>query len=269
MSYKIMIDAGHGGADPGAVFGGRQEKDDNLRLALAVGDILSRHGIDVVYTRTDDIYQSPIEKARLANASGADYFISFHRNSSPEPNQYSGVETLVYDQTGQKVTMAQNINSALEKVGFKNLGVKSRPGLVVLRRTRMPALLIETGFINTVQDNQLFDEKFDEIAQGIAGAILNTLNVNTGSGNPSDDVSTDTAPVYYRVQTGSFTERPNADRMLSGLQDKGYPAFLVFEDGHFKVQVGAFRNLANAVQMERTLRNAGYDTWIDSAPASY
>ena len=129
MSYKIMIDAGHGGADPGAVFGGRQEKDDNLRLALAVGDILSRHGIDVVYTRTDDIYQSPIEKARLANASGADYFISFHRNSSPEPNQYSGVETLVYDQTGQKVTMAQNINSALEKSDLKISGSNPGPAL--------------------------------------------------------------------------------------------------------------------------------------------
>lgn len=101
MPYKIMLDAGHGGNDPGAVYGGRQEKDDNLRLAMAVGNILSQNGIDVVYTRTDDVYQSPIEKARLANASGADYFISFHRNSSPEPNQYSGVETLVYNQSGR------------------------------------------------------------------------------------------------------------------------------------------------------------------------
>lgn len=269
MPYKIMIDAGHGGADPGAVYGGRQEKDDNLRLALAVGNILSQHGVDVVYTRTDDVYQSPIEKARLANASGADYFISFHRNSSPEPNQYNGVETLVYNQSGEKLTMAQNINSALEKVGFKNLGVKSRPGLVVLRRTRMPALLIETGFINSTSDNELFDEKFDEIAQAIAGAILDTLNIHSDAGTPSNDASSNPEPVYYRVQTGSFTERPNAERMLHELHDKGYPAFLVFDDGHFKVQVGAFRNLSNAVQMERTLRNAGYSTWIDSAPASY
>ena len=61
MPYKIMLDAGHGGNDPGAVYGGRQEKDDNLRLAMAVGNILSQNGIDVVYTRTDDVYQSPIE----------------------------------------------------------------------------------------------------------------------------------------------------------------------------------------------------------------
>ena len=189
MPYKIMLDAGHGGNDPGAVYGGRQEKDDNLRLAMAVGNILSQNGIDVVYTRTDDVYQSPIEKARLANASGADYFISFHRNSSPEPNQYSGVETLVYNQSGRKLTMAQNINRALENIGFKNLGVKSRPGLVVLRRTRMPALLIETGFINTPEDNERFEENFNEIARAIADAILTTLDIHPDSTGASVSAS--------------------------------------------------------------------------------
>ena len=189
MPYKIMLDAGHGGNDPGAVYGGRQEKDDNLRLAMAVGNILSQNGIDVVYTRTDDVYQSPIEKARLANASGADYFTSFQRNSSPEPNQYSGVETLVYNQSGRKLTMAQNINRALENIGFKNLGVKSRPGLVVLRRTRMPALLIETGFINTPEDNERFDENFNEIARAIADAILTTLDIHPDSTGASVSAS--------------------------------------------------------------------------------
>ena len=57
MAYKVVIDAGHGGTDPGAVYKGRQEKDDNLRLALAVGRILSQNGVDVVYTRTTDVYQ--------------------------------------------------------------------------------------------------------------------------------------------------------------------------------------------------------------------
>ena len=168
MAYKIVIDAGHGGTDPGAVYKGRQEKDDNLRLALAVGRILSQNGVDVVYTRTTDVYQTPFEKARIGNDAGADWFISFHRNSSPQPNQYSGVESLVYDLSGQKVDMAENINGALGELGFNNLGVRARPGLVVLRRTRMPAVLVEVGFINNDKDNALFDERFDEIAQGIA-----------------------------------------------------------------------------------------------------
>ena len=100
MAYKIVLDAGHGGTDPGAIYKERKEKDDNLALTLAVGKILEDNGVDVVYTRTEDVYQTPFEKARIANQSGADYFISFQRNSSPEDNQYQGVEVLVYDKSG-------------------------------------------------------------------------------------------------------------------------------------------------------------------------
>ena len=109
MAYSIMLDAGHGGQDPGAVYKGRQEKNDNLRLALAVGEILKNNGIDVSYTRTTDIYQTPFEKAQLANQAGVDYFISFHRNSSPKDNQYNGAEVLIYDKSGIKYQMAENI----------------------------------------------------------------------------------------------------------------------------------------------------------------
>ena len=79
MAYKIVLDAGHGGEDPGAVYKDRKEKDDNLKLTLAVGKILEENGVDVVYTRTTDIYQTPFEKAKAANEAGADFFISFHR----------------------------------------------------------------------------------------------------------------------------------------------------------------------------------------------
>lgn len=249
--YKIMLDAGHGGSDPGAVYEGRQEKDDTLRLALAVGEILANNGIDVVYTRTTDIYQTPFEKAMLANESGADFFISFHRNSSPRANQYNGVEVLLYDKSGIKYEMAENILGAMGELGFREIGVKERPGLVVLRRTKMPALLLEIGFINSDIDNQIHDEKFEEIAEGIAGAILGTLTENEVEG-----------PIYYRVQTGAFRNRENADRMLYQLMDNGYPAFLVYEDGLYRVQVGAFLQFGNAVNMEQRLRDNGYSTLI-------
>ena len=111
--YKIMLDAGHGGSDLGAVYNGRQEKDDNLQLMLAVGKILSENGIDVVYTRTTDVYQTPFEKAMLANQSDADFFISFHRNSSPKANQYDGVEVLLYDKSGIKYEMADFLYHAM------------------------------------------------------------------------------------------------------------------------------------------------------------
>lgn len=251
MAYKIMLDAGHGGSDPGAVYNGRKEKDDALKLTLAVGKILENNGIDVYYTRTTDVYQTPFEKAKLANEAGVDYFISFHRNSSPESNQYDGVEVLLYDKNGIKYEMAENILGALGLIGFREIGVKARPGLVVLRKTKMPALLVEAGFINSEKDNQLFDEKFNEIAQGIANAILGTLNEQMVDG-----------PHYYRVQTGAFRNRENADKMLYQLQDKGYPAFLIYKDGLYKVQVGAFLQLDNAVNMEQKLRDDGYSTLI-------
>ena len=248
---RVRFYAGHGGEDPGAVYKDRKEKDDNLKLTLAVGKILEENGVDVVYTRTTDIYQTPFEKAKAANEAGADFFISFHRNSSSKPEQYNGVEVLIYDKKGIKYQMAQNILGALGELGFRELGVKERPGLVVLRRTKMPALLIETGFINSEKDNHLFEKKFEEIARSIADAILGTLNEETVE-----------EPLYYRVQTGAFRNRENADRMLYQLTDQGFPAFILRENDLYKVQVGAYMQLGNAVNMEQRLRDSGYSTVI-------
>ncbi|MCM1376014.1 MAG: N-acetylmuramoyl-L-alanine amidase [Muribaculum sp.] len=171
----VVLDAGHGGANPGAVYQGRQEKDDVLALTLAIGRILEDRGVEVYYTRTTDIYESPLQKAQEGNQVGADYFVSIHRNSSPYPNQYSGVESLVYNRYGAAARMAANINQQLEAVGFLNQGVNERTNLVVLNRTQMPAVLVEVGFINTDADNQLFDAQFDEIARAIAEGILITV----------------------------------------------------------------------------------------------
>lgn len=255
MASKVILDAGHGGDDPGAVFKGRQEKDDNLRLTLAVGEELRNRGVDVGFTRTTDVYQTPFEKATIANDEGADFFISFHRNSSPEENQYSGVEVLVFDKSGEKLDMAENIVGASGEVGFREIGVKERPGLVVLRRTKMPALLVEAGFINSDQDNELFDRQFEQLTQNIADAIVGTLNEGqlSGATSPADS---------YRVQTGAFQNKENADRMLYELQGQGYPAFILEQGGYYKVQVGGYQGMENAISMEQRLRQAGYSTMI-------
>ena len=252
---KIAIDAGHGGADPGAVYQGRQEKDDNLKLALAVGERLQNNGLDVYYTRTEDIYQTPYQKAMAANESGADFLVSLHRNSSEYPNQYTGVETLIYDKNGEKAEIAEDINEELENIGFRNNGVKIRPGLVILRRSKMPAVLVESGFINSEEDNRLFDEEFDRIADGIADAILKNFSL-TG------EEETEQEGTYYRVQTGAYRNRENAVRQQEKLTEEGYPAFLLERDGYYLVQVGAFRKLENAVRMEAHLRENGYQTYI-------
>lgn len=252
MAYKIMIDAGHGGRDPGAVYNGRQEKDDVLELALAVGQILEDAGLDVEYTRTTDVYESPSEKAREANNAGADFFVSIHRNSFPRPNEVSGVETLVYDAGGIKNQMAENVNRQLENIGFRNLGVKERPNLTVLRRTQMPAILVEAGFINSDIDNRLFDENFQAIAHGIADGILETIGIG-----PSGTME----PVYT-VQTGAFRNEEYAGQMLDSLLSRNYPAFISEGGGYYRVQVGSFGSLAEARSMEQRLRQDGYPTAI-------
>lgn len=171
----VVLDAGHGGSNPGATYNGRQEKDDTLALALAIGQILEANGVDVYYTRTTDIYEAPQRKAMEGNAVNADYFVSLHRNSSPYPNQYTGVETLVYNRYGEAARLAGNINARLEDVGFANQGVNERTNLVVLNQTEMPAVLTEVGFINTDADNRLLDQRFQEVAQAIADGILETV----------------------------------------------------------------------------------------------
>lgn len=175
MPYTIVLDAGHGGANPGATYNGREEKDDALRLTLAVGQLLENAGINVVYTRTTDVYDSPARKAEKANEANADYFVSIHRNSSVYPNQYTGIESLVYNRNGAAGQMAENINENLQALGFVNHGVSERTNLVVLNRTEMPAVLVETGFINNDSDNALFDSRFNEIAQAIADGILDSI----------------------------------------------------------------------------------------------
>lgn len=250
--YKIMLDAGHGGYEPGAIYNDRKEKDDNLALTLAVGNVLEENGYEVVYTRTTDVYESPFEKAMEANASGADLFISIHRNAFPTPNTASGVESLVYDKSGIKYEIAEAIDAELAKLGFKDLGVKERPNLVVLKRTEMPAVLVEAGFIDSDADNELFDTKFDEIAKAIADGITGVVE------NQNIEV-----PGRYQVQVGLYRNKGYADELLQELLQNRYPAYIVYDDrGYYIVKVGNYTDMDEAVQVEQQLKQEGYQTIV-------
>lgn len=277
MPVSIMLDAGHGGRDPGAVYNGRQEKDDVLKLVLAIGEILQNSEIDVEYTRTTDIYETPFQKATEANEAGVDFFISIHRNSSPLANQYMGVESLIHNLSGIKYEMAENINAQLETVGFKDLGVKARPNLVVLRRTKMPAILVEVGFINSDSDNTIFDKNFNDIAQAIADGILDTLeekglwkpegarNSSTESEfsgdsreNSSDDDSNSEFP-----GTSDSVERtmPNTNSQPPSNSENRSTASTVT----YSVQIGAFRNPAYARRLLNELTEMDFPARIDDS----
>ncbi len=293
--YRIALDAGHGGSDPGAVYKGRQEKDDTLDLTLAVGDILKKNGIDVYYTRTTDEYETPFKKATDANNSGADLFVSIHRNSSENPNQYSGVETLVYSDTGLKAEVARNINNQLEDAGFKNLGVDERKNLVVLKRTKMPAVLVEAGFINNDKDNYLFDEEFDSIAQAIADGILESIpsgrpgNTTSNKSNRTDN--NNNSNNNSNNNNSSNSQMNNSGRTASAPIDNTAMVNSIPPDNEvfsvpvsssnimpqcpcdnndydtenealYRVQVGAYRNKDNADRMLNSLLIDGFPAFI-------
>lgn len=291
---KVIIDAGHGGQEPGAVYEGRQEKEDALQLAFDVGNALERRGISVSYTRVSDVYDSPYEKAAMANASDADIFLSIHRNAMPVPGTASGVENLVYEDSGTAGALGRNIGEALAEAGWTDLGVKERPGLVVLRNTKIPAVLVEVGFINNEKDNEFLDANMAATADAIADGVLKTfreLDEAEKAGRPGGEPSrpaegtsrpggetsqpaeetsqpageTNPSSDLYVVQTGVYRQRKNAEAELLELRELGCPAYLTAKNGLFYVQAGAFRNLDNAVRMEQSLRRLGYGTVILTA----
>lgn len=298
---KVIIDAGHGGQEPGAVYEGRQEKEDALQLAFDVGNALERRGISVSYTRVSDVYDSPYEKAAMANASDADIFLSIHRNAMPVPGTASGVENLVYEDSGTAGALGRNIGEALAEAGWTDLGVKERPGLVILRNTKIPAVLVEVGFINNEKDNEFLDANMAATADAIADGVLKTFREldeaekagrpaeETGqpggetsrpaeeTGRPAVDANRpggetsrpagekNPSSDLYVVQTGVYRQRKNAEAELLELRELGCPAYLTAKNGLFYVQAGAFRNLDNAVRMEQSLRRLGYGTVILTA----
>lgn len=220
---------------------------------MALGRELENRGVPVYYTRTTDVFQTPFEKAEIANQTGADYFLSIHRNSGVNPGEYSGVESLVYEKSGPALELAENIGGALGEIGFNNIGVFAEPGIAVLRRTEMPAVLAEIGFINSEEDNRILEESFEEIIQALADAVEGTLN---------EDAVQAQALGTYRVQVGLFREKSGASRLVDQIRAEGFPVILEADQGMYRIQVGNYQELENAVTMERLLRRRGFSTVI-------
>ena len=180
----ICLDAGHGGEDPGAVFEGRQEKNDNLNMVLAVRDALEREGhenLTVILTRDEDIPMELAARTDFANKQDATLFVSIHRNSGGG----HGVETWISaDGLRPETDLATYIQNNLKNVGIqKDRGVRkgtaSNPhaSYYVVGNTKMPACLVELGFIDSRQDNTLLDEQADAYAQAIADGILQMVKL--------------------------------------------------------------------------------------------
>ncbi len=173
----ICIDAGHGGKDSGAVWGDRMEKDDALNLALKVAEQVEALGQRALLTRDDDSYPYFSERADIANNADADVFVSLHRNSAEGAR---GVEIWIsYKASSDTVEFAEDLLSLLEDVGIsKNRGVKKgtvadpKDDYYVNKLTNMTSCIVELGFIQSDEDNRLYDENMDAYAKAIAGSAV-------------------------------------------------------------------------------------------------
>ena len=195
MATKIYIDQGHNPVNPnaGAEGQGYREQDVVYRIGVILANILERRGFETRLSRksSDEILgtsnlTSLQARVNEANAWGADYFISLHTNASANPSA-RGSEALVYNIPSVASELAGDILFQLNlNTGLPNRGITERRGLYVLRKTRMPATLLELGFITNPTDVDLMANSPELFAQGIADGISEFLSTPTASYDSSE-----------------------------------------------------------------------------------
>ncbi len=188
MAIRVYIDQGHNpsGFNTGAQGNGFLEQDITYEVGVRLARLLEENGnFEVQLSRpTPDTIlgqgnsSSLAERVRQANAFDADLFVSLHTNAVDSPTP-GGIEALVYSPTSTvAVAVATDILEQLTLVtGLRNRGVKYRPGLYVLRRTHMPAVLVEMGFLSNPYEAELMAYSPDLFATGIYRGIVQYYNV--------------------------------------------------------------------------------------------
>lgn len=170
----VVLDAGHGGDDPGALGEDVQEKDINLAVTLLVYQKLSETGVQVHLTRSDDTYVSLLERTLFANSIPADIFVSMHSNAAEDAPSANGIETYYYSDDSPGADLAAYIqDEVVNATGAKNRKTKTA-NFYVCKNTVMPAALVEMGFLTNIQECQLLatEEYQAALAEGIANGIL-------------------------------------------------------------------------------------------------
>ena len=187
MAIKIYVDQGHNPYNPnaGAEGNGLREQDLVYRIGILLADRLRANGnFDVKLSRPTpetQIGTSNSTSLRLrvaeANAWGADYYISLHTNASAQSSA-SGSEALVFTVPSVAATLGEDILYWLNRAtGLKNRGVIIRNRLYVLRKTTMPAVLVELGFITNREDAMLMLNSPELFADGVYNGIINYLGL--------------------------------------------------------------------------------------------
>lgn len=176
-SIVVAIDPGHGGKESGGIgIGGLQEKDITLPVSIRLAQILQQKGIQVVMTRNSDYFVELQGRVDIAERANADVFVSIHANSTDtHPEIFNGLEIYYYD---SGINLASKVqNSILTKTQARNRGIR-KARFYILRKSSMPSILIEMGYITSNQDAPKLQtpEYQNRMAEAIADGIIQYLN---------------------------------------------------------------------------------------------
>ena len=182
--FILVVDAGHGGKDFGATGNGLYEKDIALKIAEKIKSLSRQYGIDVVLTRTSDIFMSPPEKSNFANSQNANAFISIHANAADKDHlNNSGFEVILSKNNDKFLDKNQVLGSAiLQSVSsdfkIENALEQKKVGIWILDNADVPSTLIECGYITNANDAKLLkdDAKIELIAQHILQGVAMYAN---------------------------------------------------------------------------------------------
>lgn len=290
---KIMIDPGHGGDDSGAINGIFKEKDFTLQISLGLREyLLATYNVEVLMTRTTDKTVSLQTRTDYANLSKVDYFISIHINDGGNGSA-RGYESYIYNgQVNNSTISDQNIIHASiikvigAKYGVTNRGTK-RADFHVLRETIMDAILLENLFINNSQDLSLLknDTFRSDLIKGIGDGLAQSLKLTIKT-KPTPPPTTTPAPkpptttpvpkpptttpapkpptpnTLFKVYSGSFKDKTNADNEVKFLTKKGISSFIVQDKISgtiwYRVQAGSYAERINADNQLKKLQKLGF-----------
>lgn len=177
INALVVVDAGHGGHDPGAISAnGLREKGINLDVATKVAGILQQRGVRIIMTRRDDRYIELDERADIANRTNAGLFVSIHSDSNPDRSRRGFTVYVARAASPEAHRVAGEINQAMAATGAESHGIREAD-YKVLVNTDGPAVLVEIGYLSNTQDcARLRDGAYqNRLAQALANGVLAAL----------------------------------------------------------------------------------------------
>ena len=258
MSKKVYIGVGHGGKDPGAVANGFKESDLNLSIALACNDVLVRHGVSTMISRTKDEDDSLSERIKDCNAFNPDCAVEIHNNAGGG----DGAEVYHAKENSYDDTLAKNILDAIVAIGQNSRGLKTKTipstggdyfGFV--REIKAPSVLVECAFVDNKTDLAIIDTAEEQKTMGVAIAkgILKTLGIAYKEENES-------APISGNFNVGDIVQFGGGKHYTSANGSTGYNV----KAGHAKI-TRISNGSKHPYHVVHTDNSSSVYGWVDAA----